>query len=249
MTQDGAQIDEEYVEKIFDKIENIFDSLDDVIENELDDDSDQSLGRLLDEIFIKLFKKLTLNEPANSELIKAIYRARLNEERFETACDNLQKLSAVGWNEYEDFEGEPFTKLKYGYKKLVDYLSSQLPQASIRLNEVVEKIDYSIQGGAQITVLNTMENKRKIYMADYVVNTMSLGYLKECHYDLFEPKLPLLKVKAIENLGIGCVNKLFVVFESDMLKKKVEGLQILWRDDLDFVLDANAKWKLQVYEK
>ena len=44
MTQDGTRIDEDYVEKIFDKIENIFDNLDDVIENELDENSDQSLG-------------------------------------------------------------------------------------------------------------------------------------------------------------------------------------------------------------
>ena len=41
----------------------------------------------------------------NVELLKAIYHARLNEERADTACDNLHNLSAFGWNEYEDFEG------------------------------------------------------------------------------------------------------------------------------------------------
>ena len=43
-TQDGTELDDDYVERIFNKIENIFDNLEDLIENELDDDSNQNLG-------------------------------------------------------------------------------------------------------------------------------------------------------------------------------------------------------------
>ena len=46
-TQDGVSLDEDFVEKIQDKLENMFDSLEDVIENELEVDSDESLGKTL----------------------------------------------------------------------------------------------------------------------------------------------------------------------------------------------------------
>jgi len=134
-------------------------------------------------------------------------------------------LSAIGWNEYEDFDGEQFTKLKFGYKKLIEYLSAQLPKTCIRLNEKVEKIEYSSSSGVTLSILNKVDGSRHAYTADYVVNTMSLGYLKKQHNDLFEPKLPQLKIKAIENLGFGCVNKVFVVFEqkANIFAKRVEG--------------------------
>lgn len=43
-TQDGTVIDEEFADKIYEKIEYIFDNLDDQIENELDENCDQSLS-------------------------------------------------------------------------------------------------------------------------------------------------------------------------------------------------------------
>lgn len=192
-------------------------------------------------------KKLKSNENSNIEIIKAIYKARLHEEKNETACSDLYKLSAVGWNEYEDFEGEQYCKLKYGYGRLIEYFVAQIPKDSIHLNEIVEKIDYSNSDNiAEVAVFNNIDKTRKTYKANYVLSTLPLGYLKKHHYDLFNPKLPLNKIKAVENLGFGCVNKVFVVFENQPLKKGSEGLKILWRDDIPFKLDSAEKWNLQV---
>jgi hypothetical protein len=81
-TQDGVAIDEDFVDKTFDKIENIFDNLEDQIENELEEDSDQSLGSLLDQAFVKVLRKLkAAHHDLDVDLVKAIYRARVNEER------------------------------------------------------------------------------------------------------------------------------------------------------------------------
>ena len=44
-TQDGTQVDEDFADKIYEKIEYIFDNLDDQIENELDDNCDQSISK------------------------------------------------------------------------------------------------------------------------------------------------------------------------------------------------------------
>lgn len=249
MTQDGAIIDEDIVDGVYDKIENLFDNLDDLIENELEDESDESIGTLLDDGFVKVLKKLTKNDQIDIELIKSIYRARLNEERVETSCEDLRRLSALGWNEYEDFEGDQFTRLRYGFKRLVDYLVSQIPKDLLRLNQVVEKIDWSFgkTNLIELSTSNRLTQAKSAYTADYVLTTMPLGYLKNHHHTLFVPKLPLNKIKAIENLGFGCVNKLFIVFDKPLLNNSIEGLHILWRNDLTFNLDhSDSKWNLQV---
>jgi spermine oxidase len=204
------------------------------------------------------------------ELIKAIYKARLNDERFETSCDNLHHLSAIGWNEYEDFEGEHFTRFKYGYNKLVEYLSSQVPKQIIRLNERVESIDWSSIAEndssdddddddahdnkeckhsqlIKVHTYNTHEKQKCVYQAKKVLCTVPLGVLKRFHRDLFHPNLPSNKIRAIERLGFGCVNKLFIVFNKPLFKKNVQGMQIFWRNDINFELDySNDKWGLQV---
>jgi hypothetical protein len=45
--------------------------------------------------------------------------------------------------------------------------------------------------------------------------------LKEEHSKLFEPILPPPQIKAIERLGFGVVNKLFLVFENPLF-------QVIW---------------------
>ena len=53
-------------------------------------------------------------------------------------------------------------------------------------------------------------------------------------------------MEAIERLGFGCVDKLFIVFDKPIFEKKFQGFQIFWRDDLEIELEANQKWNLSV---
>ncbi len=64
---------------------------------------------------------------------------------------------------------------------------------------------------------------------------------------MFSPKLPHKKIKAIENLGFGAVNKIFLVFDRPPLGKDYKGLQILWREDLNMRLNESVnKWNIEV---
>lgn len=46
--------------------------------------------------------------------------------------------------------------------------------------------------------------------ADAVLVTIPLGVLKECATKIFEPKLPDWKLDAIQRLGFGNLNKVFL---------------------------------------
>ena len=143
-------------------------------------------------------------------------------------------------------KGEVFTKLKNGYSKLIEHLKAQVPKDSLKLNQRVTKIEYNLDnGGVRVTALNPKNNERTTYEAKYVLCTMPLGVLKDQHGKIFEPRLPDEKIRAIENLGFGVLNKFFFVFDQN-LDENLKGLQIYWQNDLNFDLEANKKWKIKV---
>lgn len=156
----------------------------------------------------------------------------------------MHNLSATGWNNYETLGGNQFCNFKYGYSKVTEYLHSQLPEDNVKLNQVVEKIDWS-GDMIKIVAYDNREKKRKTYTCAKVLCTIPLGCLKRNHDQLFTPKLPANKVDAISRLGFGCVNKIFVVFDGDF-EPDFNGLQIIWRDDLNFELEySKKKWNLK----
>ena len=115
----------------------------------------------------------------------------------------------------------------------------------IKFNQAVEKIDYGSDNNIRVTVNNLKENKRITYESRQVLSTIPLGILKEQYKNMFSPELPSEKIRAIEKLGFGVMNKFFFVFDQD-LPENVNGLQIYWRNDLNFTLDSNKKWNLKV---
>lgn len=190
-----------------------------------------SLERLLNDEFEKKF-----NPKDDIELIKAVFRYKINEERHWSACDYLSDLSAFGWNEYEDFDDEQYNRLKFGYIKLIDYLASFIPANLIKLNENVEKINWQLENDDTIKVntYNNLDQKLNDYNADYVVCTIPLGVLKTNHTKLFNPILPNALVGSIERLGFGSVNKIFTVFDKPLNYKNFSFLQILWFVQIKF---------------
>jgi spermine oxidase len=159
------------------------------------------------------------NPYVDVELVKSIYQTRLDVQRADTACEDLRILSAVGWNAYKTLEGNQFTRLKPSYSCFVDYIRSQIPNERLWLNRLVERVSWSNTNSfVGLNVLNKLTGESDVIFADFVISTTSLGYLKSFHHSLFEPELPLNKVKAIENLGFGVVNKVFVIFEKPLMR-------------------------------
>ena len=181
-------------------------------------------------------------------LVKSIYRSRINHEKHARGCENLNELnaSAVSLD-----RNEVAVLLNSNFSSLVQYMVSILVKNSVKLNCLVERIDYSAQNEILVSVKNENEKKNIVYSCDYVIVTIPLGYLKKNHVKIFAPKLPVEKASAIDRLGFGCANKIFIVFERPFLNEKqkredINFLEILWRDDLSFELNSNVKWNIKV---
>lgn len=266
MTQDGKKIDDDFADNMCEKIEELFDEkLENVIENNLSETSNESLGNLLDQDFSRMLKKMKSNNPNfNTEVVKALYKSRIHEERQDNGCDDLNRLSALGWNEGLEFEGDE-GRLKQGFQSIVQILQSQF-SGKIKLNEKVDQVDWTHSRNSdddddkikpsskpkdviQVHTTNKATNSKQVYTTKFVIVTSSLGYLKRNHQSMFIPMLPREKVRAINNLGFGVVNKLHVVFDQPVFDTSYyQGLKILWRDDLsdNVISQSMAKWKFSV---
>lgn len=254
-TQDGELINDSDVALVYDQIEKIFDNIEGIADDLEEKGQDITLGSLLDKKFNEYLKSLSSKTKLSEEkiqIIKAIYEARLKEEIFDNACADLDQLSTVGWNEYEDCAGDNLTNLKNGYGELVEYFVSKIPPERILLNEQVIKIQYPNKDQENdnlsdyvitVTTFNNETQKESTYYALQCLCTISLGVLKDTYKTLFEPSLPGYKINAIQKLGFGVVNKVFIVFGEPVFDGNVQGMQLLWREDLDLDLKTTRDLK------
>ncbi len=113
---------------------------------------------------------------------------------------DLGELALLSWNKDEGFAGEDLI-FPNGYRQLVDNVADGL---DIRYGEVVTAIAHNAQG-VQITT------SKGTHRADYAVITLPLGVLKAGTVR-FEPPLPVAKQRAIDQLGMGTLNKVVMTF-------------------------------------
>ena len=88
---------------------------------------DQSVGSLLSAEFESLLQELIKEEgydDSQAQTIRAIFEARLKEERNDTACSDLNQLSAKGWVAFQDCEGRNRLRIKMKFKLLLIYFLS-----------------------------------------------------------------------------------------------------------------------------
>ena len=106
------------------------------------------------------------------------------------------------YNEGEEFGGEERISVN-GYDTIPSYLAIGL---NVQLNQKVTKIDYS---NTKILV----SHNGTVTEADYVLVTVPLGVLKANKID-FVPSLPNTKQNAIQKVGVNCVNKFLLTWET-----------------------------------
>jgi monoamine oxidase len=115
---------------------------------------------------------------------------------------DLNKLSSLLYNEGEEF-GSIEKIATNGYDTIPNFLAKGL---DIQLNQRVTKIDYS-NSKIQVT------HNGRVSEADYVVITVPLGVLK-ANVIQFVPALPQTKQTAIQKVGMNCVNKFLLTWNT-----------------------------------
>lgn len=115
---------------------------------------------------------------------------------------DLNKLSSTLYNEGEEFGGIEKMATN-GYDTIPNYLAKGL---TIQLNQRVSKIDYS---NPKIKVTHNGTESE----ADYIVVTVPLGVLK-ANTIQFTPALTSAKQTAIQKVGMNCVNKFLLTWNT-----------------------------------
>lgn len=88
---------------------------------------------------------------------------------------------------------------------------------------------------------------KSFYSADHVLLTMPLGVLQAYHLQMFNPKLPCDKIKAIENIQFGTLGKIFLEFEEPFWGHERSDFfvmySLLWTDkDLKEIIGTDKEW-------
>lgn len=115
---------------------------------------------------------------------------------------DLDQLSSLLYNEGEEFGGAEKI-VTNGYDTIATYLANGL---NVQLNQKVTQVDYTLDK-VKVTHNGTFSE------ADYVVVTVPLGVLKNNQIE-FLPALPAAKQNAIQRVGMNCVNKFLLIWDT-----------------------------------
>ncbi|XP_026805812.1 spermine oxidase-like isoform X1 [Rhopalosiphum maidis] len=148
--------------------------------------------------------------------------------------DSWFEASAINIDTYKSCPGYPAISWKSkGYSTVIDLLQEKFNDEVEHLH-IKDKVIFGKEvvkiywSGDQAEVL-CADNSR--FQAQCILTTMSLGVLKNLCNELFEPDLPEYKLKAIQNLGIGTVDKLFLKFPYSWWSENNTGFSFLWSDN------------------
>ncbi|MBX9570046.1 MAG: FAD-dependent oxidoreductase [Candidatus Obscuribacterales bacterium] len=153
-------------------------------------DKDKSVAESISEIV----PDLNLS-PSDAVLLKHVIATDIENDY----AANADRLSLRFFDEDESFTGGDYL-VPPGYSRTVEYLARDL---DIRMNAVVLSVDYS---DSKVAIDTERAGK---FTADYVLVTLPLGVLKKKTVQ-FTPDLPTAKQKAINELGMGIFDKVYL---------------------------------------
>lgn len=137
------------------------------------------------------------------------------------------------------------------YKKILEAIARPvLAGADIKFKTKAESIAYRMDPMDYVKV--TLGDGNVLEFDDVVV-TSPLGWLKK-HLSAFEPPLPIRLTKAIESIGYGCLEKVYITFprafwreDGDEDQQKVKGF-VQWLSP-NYATESNPnRWAQEVVE-
>lgn len=196
-------------------------------------------------------QKRIKDDPDDTETTKSLKLAMIQQylkvESCESSSHSMDEVSLSEFGEWTEIPGAHHV-IPCGFIKIVELLSSSIPQSVIQLRKPIKCIHWNrsirkrIEGVADHNN-DQMEDKGypvfvecedcEFIPADHVIVTISLGVLKKFHETLFHPRLPEDKVMAIEKLGISTTDKIFLEFEEPFWSPECNSIQFVWEDEAE----------------
>ena len=158
-----------------------------------------------DEAVEKLIKSEPSSTPQEIKDFKLVMEgvAGILETEF---AEDLDKIPAAVILESGDILDLDNVIIPGGTKSVINHLLEKIPSDVVKIGEKVSNINWS----RDIIEVTTKWGK---YTANQVIVTVPLGVLKADHKNLFTPNLDEKKVKAINNLAMGCVGTIFLEWD------------------------------------
>lgn len=205
-----------------------------------------------------------LNHLSDSELRKLVEGFlvwRCKSENIEIGCHSICDLSLKSYSIFKDLKGMQIMEPLYGYGSIIKCfikphetefnkrlnLNKALQTVLIcnkhDLNDSVEMCEHCLytNDSSKIVLLFSCESGHEIVICENVICTMSLGYMKENLKNLIKPVgiMPKEKLTAVDNLGYGTINKIFMKYDEPFWSDNLEGIFNVWlkENEADPLLD------------
>ncbi|MBN3312268.1 PAOX oxidase, partial [Atractosteus spatula] len=174
--------------------------------------------------------------------------------KLECSINGAHSMDCVGLGAYGLYETLPGLDCTFprGYEGLIDAMMKELPRGIVSYSRPVRCIHWGgafRRAGKTFPVLIECENG-ETFPANHVIITVPLGYLKKHHDTLLSPALPLSKAHAIQRMGFGTNNKIFLEFDEPFWEPGCEVIYFVWDDEssvTDVVPDVQKYWMKKLF--
>ncbi|XP_077207130.1 peroxisomal N(1)-acetyl-spermine/spermidine oxidase [Paroedura picta] len=206
-----------------------------------------SVGQFLQEAVARLAQEWPEDEAAK-RLQLAVLGMFLKVECCVSGAHSMDAVALGPFGEYVSLPGLDCT-FPDGYEGLTDHLRASLPEDIVLFNKVVTLIrwggSFAEADTGRLFPVQVECEDHETFLADHVIVTVPLGFLKEQQETLFHPPLPPRKVAAIQRLGFGTNNKIFLEFEEPFWEPDCQIVEVVWEEELPLAkppADLPAAW-------
>ncbi|XP_066139168.1 uncharacterized protein [Euwallacea fornicatus] len=172
----------------------------------------------------------------NKEIVRVATMIKEWYCKFYLCMDPADSLDAVAVDSlfmYQEVDGDHLIHWKTnGYSTIFDVMMDKanvsvkdFMERNVKLNKVVNKIKWI---GENVEVHSS---DGSIFLADHVILTVSIGVLKQNHVKWFEPSLPSYKINCIDNIPLGCCQKIILKFPIKWWPNEVKDFSFVWTEN------------------
>lgn len=153
--------------------------------------------------------------------------------------ENFEKVSFFGCGTDVELEGDHLV-FPNGYKELLDFMIQPSIMEKVKTKQIVNQITTT----EKQVIVDTLD---KSYYADAVLVSVPVGVLK-ANSIRFNPPLPDWKEQAIERIGFGLFNKIFIQFESPFWPEDADLITLCSEAEEDFSVKEIHHSKMSIHD-